>query len=35
MDFNGLRLGSYYDGLFEEGYEEMDANKRREPQDFH
>ena len=24
-----------YDGLFEEGCEEMDANKRREPQDFH
>ena len=33
---NGLlRLGSYYDGLFEEGCEEMDANKRRKPQDFH
>ena len=30
-----LWLGSYYDGLFEEGCEEMDANKRREPQDFH
>ena len=36
--WNGLlRLGSYYDGLFEERChsEEMDANKRREPQDFH
>ena len=29
------RLGSYYDGLFEEVCEEMDANKRRKPQDFH
>ena len=27
-----IRLGS---GLFEEGCEEMDANKRRKPQDFH
>ena len=34
--WNGLlRLGSYYDGLFEEGCEEMDANKRWEPQDLH
>ena len=34
--WNGLlRLGSYYDGLFEEVCEEMDANKRRKPQDFH
>ena len=31
---NGTRIREL-DGLFEEGCEEMDANKRREPQDFH
>ena len=30
-----LTMERELDGLFEEGCEEMDANKRREPRDFH